>query len=104
MDGDVYNWMGDPPGYKYAKQVSLEYTSTKSIFTFDVNGKIVLTVTFFTPVYPDDPARQSLQSSYISVKARSYGNSHKVQIYMDVSGGEWPGQGGFPVPVVCIVD
>ncbi|KAM7186314.1 protein of unknown function (DUF1793) domain containing protein [Naviculisporaceae sp. PSN 640] len=86
VDGDVYNWMGGPSGYKLAKQVSLEYTSTKSIFTFDIDGKIVLTVTFFTPVYPDDPARQSLQSSYLSVKAKSSGSSHKVQVYMDVSG------------------
>lgn len=88
VDGDVYTWMGGAPGYKHANQVSLEYTSTKSIFTFDINGKIVLTVTFFTPLYPDDPARQSLQSSYISVKAKSSGSAHKVQIYMDVSGGE----------------
>jgi len=40
-------------------------------------------------VYPDDLARQSLQFSYISVKAKSAdGSSHKVHVYMDVSGGK----------------
>jgi len=81
--------MGGAPGPTAAKQLSLEYTSTKSIFTFDVNGKVTLTVTFFSPVYPDDLARQSLQFSYISVKAKSSdGSSHKVHVYMDVSGGK----------------
>lgn len=81
--------MGGDKGHRTATQTSLEYTSTKSIFTFDISGKVILTVTFFSPVYPDDLARQSLQFSYISIKAKSYGGSHKVQIYLDVSGGEW---------------
>ncbi|KAK3316675.1 hypothetical protein B0H66DRAFT_301362 [Apodospora peruviana] len=89
VDGVAYNWLGAAPGPKVAKQLSLEYTSTKSIFTFDVDGKVTLTITFFSPVYPSDLARQSLQFSYISVKAKSSdGSSHKVQVYMDVSG-EW---------------
>jgi hypothetical protein len=83
--------MGGHQGPGPVNQVSLEYTSTKSIFTFDVEGKITMTVTFLSPVYPDDMARQSLQFSYVSVKARSSdGASHKVSIYMDVSGGKLP--------------
>ncbi|KAK4211121.1 hypothetical protein QBC37DRAFT_20642 [Rhypophila decipiens] len=86
VDGEVYAWLGGAPGFKAANQTSLEYTSTKSIFTFDIAGKVTLTVTFFSPVYPDDLGRQSLQFSYIAVKAKSSdGSSHKVQIYMDVS-------------------
>ncbi|KAK3305377.1 uncharacterized protein B0T15DRAFT_195150 [Chaetomium strumarium] len=89
VDGVTYNWLGAAPGPAPVNQVSLEYTSTKSIFTFDVSGKVTMTVTFLSPVYPDDLARQSLQFSYISVKARSSdGASHSVQVYMDVSG-EW---------------
>lgn len=80
--------MGGAPGPGPVSQVSLEYTSTRSIFTFDVGGKVTLTVTFLSPVYPDDMGRQSLQFSYVSVKARSSdGAPHSVQIYMDVSAG-----------------
>lgn len=51
--------------------------------------KVTLTVTFFSPVYPDDLAKQSQQFSYVSAKAASAdGASHSVQVYMDVSGGE----------------
>ncbi len=80
--------MGGHPGLKNVNQVSLEYTATQSIFTFDVAGKVNLTVTFLSPVYPDDLARQSQQFSYITTKAvSSDGNGHVVQVYMDVSGG-----------------
>ncbi|KAL2022016.1 hypothetical protein VTK56DRAFT_6256 [Thermocarpiscus australiensis] len=89
VDGTAYNWMGGAPGPAAVNQVSLEYTSTKSIFTFDVGGIVTLTVTFLSPVYPDDMARQSLQFSYVSVKAKSSdGQAHSVQVYMDVSA-EW---------------
>ncbi|KAK3394880.1 hypothetical protein B0H63DRAFT_385879 [Podospora didyma] len=89
VDGVVYNWIGGAPGPKPVDQISLEYTSTKSIFTFNVDRKVNLTVTFLSPVYPDDLPRQSQQFSYISAKVRSSdGAPHSVQIYMDVSG-EW---------------
>lgn len=88
VDGVVYTWMGGAPGPSHVKQVSLEYTSTKSIFTFDVAGKVLMTATFLSPVYPDDMSRQSQQFSYIIAKAKSSdGSPHDVQIYMDVSGG-----------------
>jgi len=88
VDGVVYNWMGAANGPGPVNQVHLEYTSTRSIFTFDVAGLVGLTVTFLSPVYPDDLDRQSLQFSYISVKASSTdGAPHDVQVYMDVTGG-----------------
>lgn len=80
--------MGAAPGPTHVNQVSLEYTSTRSIFTFDVGGKVNLTATFMSPVYPDDLARQSLQFSYVSLSVRSAdGARHHVQLYMDVSAG-----------------
>ncbi|KAK0614984.1 hypothetical protein B0T17DRAFT_563197 [Bombardia bombarda] len=89
VDGVAYNWMGEARGTPVVNQVSLEYTSTKSIFTFDVNGTVELTVTFLSPVFPHDLGRQSQQFSYISAKAKSSdGSPHTVQVYMDVSG-EW---------------
>lgn len=91
VDGVTYNWMGGAPGPAPVNQLSLEYTSTRSIFTFDVAGKVLMTVTFLSPVYPDDMARQSQQFSYISAKAKSSdGAPHHVQVYMDVSGGILP--------------
>lgn len=90
VDGRVYNWMGGTDGGKpLVKQVSLEYTSTRSIFTFDVEGKVELIVTFLSPVFLNDFTRQSQQFSYISTRVKSTdGSQHSVQVYMDVSGGK----------------
>lgn len=90
VDGRVYNWMGGTAGGQpLVSQVSLEYTSTRSIFTFDVEGKVQLTVTFLSPVFTNDFTRQSQQFSYISTKVKtSDGSPHNVQVYMDVSGGK----------------
>ena len=88
VDGAAYSWLGGAPGHKLVNQVSLEYTSTRSIFTFDVDSKVKLTVTFLSPVYADDLERQSQQFSYVSVKVTSADHAvHEVQVYMDVSGG-----------------
>lgn len=68
---------------------NLQYTSTKTIFQFNIRSKVTLTVTFFSPVYPDDLAKQSQQFSYVSATAVSIDSStHKVELYMDVSGGK----------------
>lgn len=81
--------MGAAPGPATVTQTSLEYTSTRSIFTFDVNGAVTLTATFLSPIFPNDMSRQSQQFSYIAIEAQSAdGASHDVQVYMDVSGGE----------------
>jgi len=89
VDGKAYAWMGDAPGFDHVKQVSLHYTATKSEFVFDVDGKVHLTVTFLSPVYPDDLSRQSQQFSYISAKVSCFDSEKRnVQVYMDVSGGE----------------
>ncbi|KAK5661687.1 hypothetical protein OQA88_9787 [Cercophora sp. LCS_1] len=72
---------GTAGGQPLVEQVSFEYTSTQSIFTFDVEGKVELTVTFLSPVYPDDLKRQSQQFSYISAKVKSSdGLPHSVQL------------------------
>ncbi len=81
--------MGAASGPAAANQTSFEYTSTKSIFTFNVGGKVTMTATFLSPVFPDDLPRQSLQFSYVDLKVKSSdGGSHQVQVYMDISGGE----------------
>ena len=76
------------PGPTAVNQTSLEYTSTKSIFTLDVGGAVELDVTFTSPVTPNDMMRQSLVQSYldVSVVAKD-GAEHDVQLYLDISGG-----------------
>lgn len=87
VDGAVYNWMGAAPGPAVANQTSATYTSTNTVFTFDVEGKVTLKATFLSPVYPNDLLKQSLQHSYIDVTAVSAdGASHSVQVYLDSSG------------------
>lgn len=94
VDGEVFNWLGGAPGPGPANQIAAEYTSTKSIFTFDVAGKVNLTVTFLSPIYPDDLAKQAQQLGYLTVAANTRdGKEHSVQVYTDVSGGELPSRG-----------
>ncbi|KAJ9130367.1 Glutaminase A [Pleurostoma richardsiae] len=81
--------MGAAPGPSTVTQTAFQYTSTRSIFTFDVAGKVTMTVTFLSPVYPNDFVKKSLQYSYVDVSVVSAdGSSHSVSVYMDMSG-EW---------------
>ena len=85
--------MGDPlpgAGVAVATQTAFSYTSTKSIFSFDVNGLVTLNVTFLSPLYPKDMMRQSIVSSYLDVAVQSAdGSSHDVQLYTDISAGRF---------------
>ena len=88
VDGTSYTWMGgmQPP---QVNQVSFQYTSTKSIFVLDVAGSVEMTVTFFSPITPNDLMRQSLVFSYLNVDVKSKdGRNHEVQLYADISAGE----------------
>ncbi|KAM5545917.1 hypothetical protein V8D89_000043 [Ganoderma adspersum] len=92
VDGSAYVWMGSPnvPNAKFAKaiQKSLNWTSTQSIFVMTA-GSVDLTITFLSPVEPNDFVNQSLPLSYYSISAASNdGKSHEVQVYVDISG-EW---------------
>jgi hypothetical protein len=82
-------WMGAPNGPALANQTSFEYTSTRSVFTLSVDGKVGMNVTFLSPVEPTDLKRQSIPASYMNVEVFSLdGTEHKVQLYSDVSA-EW---------------
>ncbi|KGQ09714.1 hypothetical protein BBAD15_g4949 [Beauveria bassiana D1-5] len=88
VDGKTYNWMGNHPSTDFANQTAQYYTSTKTEFVMDVGGKVELTVSFLSPVFPDDHRRQSIPFSYMSVKVKSIDrHAHSVQIYSDVTGG-----------------
>ncbi|KAK3676571.1 hypothetical protein LTR78_003345 [Recurvomyces mirabilis] len=52
-------------------------------------GPVTLTVTFLSPVTPNDMLRQSMPITYIDVAVKSNdGNKHDVQLYTDISA-EW---------------
>jgi hypothetical protein len=81
--------MGGAPGAPNVDQLDMQYTSTRSIFTMSVAGKVDLRVEFLSPVFPEDLRRQSIPFSYVTVAVKSRdGASHNVQIYSDVSGGK----------------
>ncbi|KEQ96470.1 hypothetical protein AUEXF2481DRAFT_73080 [Aureobasidium subglaciale EXF-2481] len=87
--GAAVTWMGAPGGLVLATQNSFEYTSTKSVFSLSVDGKIGLNVTFLSPVESTDLRRQSIPASYMNVEVFSIdGTEHEVQLYSDVSA-EW---------------
>lgn len=81
--------MGAPSGPAVANQTNFEYTSTRSVFTLSIDGKVGMNVTFLSPVEPTDLKRQSIPASYLNVEVFSIdGSEHKVQLYSDVSA-EW---------------
>lgn len=81
--------MGNPnPLPQVANQTSFTYTSTSSVFEFDVGGLLTLEVSFLSPIWPKDLVKQSAPVSYLSVSVASKdGREHDVQIYTDVSAG-----------------
>lgn len=90
VDGAVYEWMGGIPDSTMVDQVAYEYTSTKSIFTMHVGGKVEMNVTFLSPITPDDFKRQSVISSYLHLDVASMdGDVHDVQVYADISAGRF---------------
>ena len=90
VDGTVYTWMGAPTvTTNTVDQISLEYTSTRSIFSMSVGGKVAMNITFLSPVTPTDMKRQSLTFSYMNVEVQSMdGASHDVELYSDISAGK----------------
>lgn len=90
VDGAVYEWMGGIPDSTLVEQVAYEYTSTKSIFTMHVDGKVEMNVTFLSPITPEDFKRQSVISSYLQLDVASMdGGTHDVQVYADISAGKF---------------
>lgn len=76
------------PGSKTVNQTAYEYTSTKSIFTMNVENKLEMNITFMSPITPEDFKRQSLIFSYLNVEVSSLdGQEHNVQVYADISAG-----------------
>ncbi|KAK5700835.1 hypothetical protein LTR97_005352 [Elasticomyces elasticus] len=90
VDNVTYNWLGGSNQTSvFVDQTSFEYTATKSIFKMNAGGYVNMTVTFMSPVVPDDLMRASLPYTYMNVEVISAdGVQHDVQLYTDISA-EW---------------
>ncbi|KAI9721680.1 MAG: hypothetical protein M1828_005048 [Chrysothrix sp. TS-e1954] len=95
VDDYVFTWMGAPVTSQgnstppVVNQTAFYYTSTRSVFQFDVGGLINMTVEFLSNVSPTDYKRQSLPFSYMNVDMASLdGLPHTVQLYSDITA-EW---------------
>ncbi len=70
------------------EQVSLQVWPTRSVYTFEGAG-VRLTVTFLSPLLPDDLEVLGRSVTYIGFEAASIdGKDHEVAAYVDCSG-EW---------------
>ncbi|KAM5534567.1 hypothetical protein V8D89_011771 [Ganoderma adspersum] len=88
VNGTMYRWMGGDGDGTPTNVTNIQITPTRSIFVMQA-GPINLTVTFLSPVEPDDWVKQSIPFSYVSVEAQSIdGNSYSMQIYSDITA-EW---------------
>lgn len=91
VDGETFAWMGAPDNVTRAKQISAEYTSTRSIFVIHA-GPVEVKVTFLSPLTPNDLMRQSLIFSYMNVDVSLMDSQfHQVQLYTDISAGKLEG-------------
>jgi hypothetical protein len=94
IDGVPYVFAGSPslgddgPSLAAMTQTSLTITATRTTFSF-TSGGVALSVEFLSCVDLADLHRQSVPASYLLVRATSVdGASHRVGVYVDVSG-EW---------------
>nr|VWP00989.1 Uncharacterized protein [Ganoderma boninense] len=88
VNGTTYKWMGEDNTGTAATVTNIQVTPTRTIFVLHA-GPMNVTVTFLSPVEPDDWVKQSIPFSYVSVEAESLdGNSYPVQVYSDISA-EW---------------
>jgi hypothetical protein len=86
VDGAVKRFMGVPGGIgEVIPQTGLRLNPTQSIYTFS-DGKIQLTVTFTSPLLPDDLDLLSRPASYVTFEVVSADNAiHDVRIYFDAT-------------------
>ncbi len=86
IDGKPFRLMGSMPAdVPPMPQVGLEVLPTRTIYAFD-NGQIHLTLTFMTPILPDDLDVLSRPVTYITWEAHSSdGAAHAVSLYDSAS-------------------
>ncbi|KAF7314157.1 hypothetical protein HMN09_00575000 [Mycena chlorophos] len=91
VDQVAYHIWGSPTPGTAGTWLGTEITPTRTIFNVQA-GAMNLTVTFLSPIEPDDPVKQSFPGAYVYVEGSSTdGRAHNVQLYADISG-EWVSQ------------
>lgn len=86
IDGKSFRYMGDfPEEVPALAQTSLRVTATHTIYTFTGAG-VTLTLTFFTPAFPQNLDLLSRPVTYLSWKVASEdGRPHDVSVLLDAS-------------------
>lgn len=89
IDGVAYRWSGQAPqGIPTIPQLGYEISATQTRYRFEGAG-VGLTVTFTSPLLPDDLDVLSRPASYVTAEVVSTdGKPHAVALYLDISG-EW---------------
>ncbi len=89
IDKQPFRFAGPTPdGVPAMKQTGLEVTPTRTIYRFEAGG-VRLTLTFTSPLLPDDLDLLSRPVTYVTFDAASAdGRSHAVKLYFDATG-EW---------------
>jgi hypothetical protein len=85
IDGNSYRFLGQSPSPFPApmKQVGLEVLPTRTIYQFEAGG-VRLSLTFMSPLLPQDLDVMSRPVSYLTWEAQSTdGREHRVQLYFD---------------------
>lgn len=83
IDEMCYRLMGDAPSdLPAAKQVGLTVLPTRSIYEFEIDG-VHLTLTFMTPLLPDDLVLMSRPVSYVTWTATSTQGNREIAVYID---------------------
>ncbi len=86
VDGKAFRIMGDAPAEIPAmKQTQIQVYPTQTIYQFEDAG-IRLTLTFTSPMLPDDIAVLSRPVTYVTFAAESTdGNTHDTSVYFDAA-------------------
>lgn len=89
IDGTAYRVIGERPGdVPTLTQTGLEVLPTRTLYTFE-GGGIMLSLTFTSPLLPDDLEVLARPVTYITWEARATdGATHDVSVYLHVQG-EW---------------
>ncbi len=85
IDGKTWRYMGDRPHAVPAlRQTSLQLEPTHTVYTLE-GGGMRLTLTFFTPAFPQDLDVLSRPVTYLTwTVASTDGQSHTVSVLLDV--------------------
>jgi hypothetical protein len=105
VDGISYGYLGngfdalpETPNYQPAIPLTAAFDSHYSNYTFQADG-ITISVSFFSPVLPQDYCRTSIPLSYLTTSVQANDNhTHNVQFYSDI-GATWLDHGDNPDPV-----